>query len=722
MKNLVYFFLLFSIVVFPQNYNYGIDEAQKNTTPAKPTGINNQLEEIEYFKAYLLPIAQKANLQKALDTYGAVRLEKGDYSGVRVVMHSNQRLYGHPSISSVSNVTIASGSSNVVIQNLKPAPNQGLTVTFQSGGVISNCIIKTMKYCDIQATNVTLEKNTFIDIIGAIRFDCSVSGYFRNNKIIKHQAQGTSNMIVMKGNSATPSYGNVNIHSNYLSSTGVTTDLSNLQTSTFIGIDCETYGGITKELFYAKNIGKMNLATIQGGMMYDSGFGYYNIDATNFKSTANFGNSNTPSTIAPQTNYFNTFAYSQPNRSTGTVTGFDLHSDISNHSLYYNNVEQLNTILDANEITKLRDFILDTQYTPWSRPNWETLPDPLGANWKLNRVGKTDQAAYIQNLINTNGIAELPEGTFYIGSTLNIPVDSEHGIIGQGTGKTIIVGLTDDFPLITINTGSFGNLTLSNLTLQGGSVGLYTNKPDLLWAYQNLNFLVFRDQIYGIQLHQIFGFDNNFLDNVSFVNCNIGVFQDPLIPYVNGVLEGCSYIDKTLFYKSQFINSSTALSMIGTRANNMDAWVDCKFDGGSQALNGGGDSTIFANCDFTNYTGSNVIKTNGFSAFSCNFYNNSVTTATLSSVRNDFEGCNFLDNSDLFAPDINNSIVCNIINSTVVGNVLANSNRPNSALFVNSKLLSNPTLSKLLVNVKDNVPTIVIDETPNPYPQLLVTQ
>jgi hypothetical protein len=61
--------------------------------------------------------------------------------------------------------------------------------------------------------------------------------------------------------------------------------------------------------------------------------------------------------------------------------------------------------------------------------------------------------AYIQNLINTNGIAELPEGVFYISSTLLLPIDSSptaiYGIQGKGTGKTVICGLTDNFPLIS---------------------------------------------------------------------------------------------------------------------------------------------------------------------------------------------------------------------------------------------------------------------------------
>jgi hypothetical protein len=61
--------------------------------------------------------------------------------------------------------------------------------------------------------NAQLENNTIINS-GVINFNCSVSGYFRNNKIIKHQAQSVSNQLVMKGNSTTPSYGNVSLYTN----------------------------------------------------------------------------------------------------------------------------------------------------------------------------------------------------------------------------------------------------------------------------------------------------------------------------------------------------------------------------------------------------------------------------------------------------------------------------------------------------------------------------
>jgi hypothetical protein len=64
--------------------------------------------------------------------------------------------------------------------------------------------------------------------------------YFRNNKIIKHQAQTNVLNLVMKGNSTTPSYGNVHLWSNFNPSWRPT-DLDNLQSATFVGIDAEAW-------------------------------------------------------------------------------------------------------------------------------------------------------------------------------------------------------------------------------------------------------------------------------------------------------------------------------------------------------------------------------------------------------------------------------------------------------------------------------------------------
>ena len=725
MKNLIYFFLFFSTVVFSQNYNYAIEEPQKQTLPVLPV-VNNQLEEIEYFKAYLLPITKKATLQSALDTYGSVRLEKGDYSGVDITMKSNQRLYGHATLTKLSNITIAAGSSNVYLENLLP---EGKEVIFQTGGVISNCTLKTIKWATIKATNAMVENNSFINIMSAIHFDCSASGYFRNNKIIKHQVHGTSNQLVMKGNSTTPSYGNVHLHSNFLTPAGDATDINNLQTTTFVGLDSEAWnfsGTGTKPMLSMQNMGNVKITDFGGGNGYSTvQTPAFDIDANNLfflnKYIQSEGISGF-SKVAAKTNVLYYLGeHDNYIRGSGTVTGFDLKSHFRGIGLdkevTLNGVVQTSTISNPTTITSA---ILGSQYTPWTRPTWETLPNPLGENWAANRVGKTDSTSYIQNLINTKGIAELPEGVFYISSTLSMTVDGTKGIVGAGTGKTVLVGLTDSFPLITLIESATGdnNFVLSNLTLQGGSVGVYAPDAIDMIAFTNLKYVVFRNQNYGVHLYRIFGLDNCFFDNVSFVDCKIGFFQDPHPIYT---FENAGYVDKVVFYNGQYLNCGTAVSMIATRADNLNAWINCKFDNNQSALTlSGHNFAIAANCDFANNTGNYTIS-GELSLYNCKFQGNTPTKATFMSKLVFIEGCNFLDSAKMFPEEIHYLSSYYILNSTITGNV----NKTygiNQAVYVNSNLLANPTLSKLLVNVKDNIPTVLINATPKPYPQLLVTQ
>lgn len=728
MKHLIYL-LFFSTAVFSQNYQYAIEEAS-TTTPEPPAGVNNQLEEIEYFNAYLLPLTQKATIQSALDKYGAVRLEKGDYSGVNIVMKSNQKLFGHSSLNKVSNITIAAGSTGVVLQYLLPADQ---TITLQSGGVISNCTLKSIKWATLVGTNVMLENSSFINFIGPIRLDCSQSGYIRNNKIIKHQSQGGSNMLVLKGNSSTPSYGNVSLHTNFLTPHGDTTDLVGLSSLTFVGLDAEGWnltGEGTKAMISASNIGNVKITNFNGANSYSAvKTPSFDIDAANVFFLEKSMNVPTD-VLSVRANMFVVNGGGTYIRKPGTVTGFDLLGNLNaSNTIRYNGVDQTSTMTNTAVISNISNTILGTKYTPWSRPAWETLPNPLGTNWKADRANKPDQTSYIQNLINTKGVAELPEGVFYIGSTLKLPIDSNHGIVGKGTGKTVIVGLTDTFPLISLTGGQDANFILAYLTLQGGSVGVYASQDfgTQHMSYQNIKFVIFRNQNYGLQLRRIRGFDNNFLENLGFVDCNIGFFQDPLTPYANDI-DTSSFVDKTMFYKNQFINCGTAVSMLATRADNLDAWVDCKFDGGKTAFAlSAQNAPLAANCDFTNYTGANIITSNIFSIYNSNIYNNRVTSSTINAISTNIEGCKISDNIPLFSGVLYNPLNNQIVNSTITGNVVTSIplNKGyglESAIYVNSTFLSNQSLSKLLVNVKSGVPTVIINTTSNSYPQLLVTQ
>ena len=736
MKHLIYF-LLFSSVVFSQNYQYSLDEGKTPPPIVLPTGVNNQLEEIEYFKAYLLPLSQKANLQQALNTYGSVRLEYGDYySTTPITINNNQKLYGHPTLTRVPRIIVAAGSSNVVLENLYPVDE---SITIGAGAPITNCTFKSIKWATLLGTNVMFENNTIINFEGSISIDCSTSGYFRNNKIIRQQSGGT-NALVLKGNNATPSYGNVHLWANYLTPHGNTTDINNLQSGTFVGLDAEGWNlkalG-TKPMLSITNSGTIKIADLGGANAYSElktpAFAIQANDIFMFNREANGGGGETISPNANMIAIGGKYTYS---RTAGTVTGFDIKAQVQdagyNDDIAYNNTLVTTAITNTVNKNAIVSSILGTQYTPWARPTWETLPDPLGVNWRTERVGKPDSRAYIQNLIDTNSLAELAEGVYYIGSTLLLPLKTNDqktsGIVGKGTGKTVICGLTDDFPLVSLQGGAFSHFILAYLSLQGGNAGIYASQ-DYGWqymAYQHMKYVVFREQTYGIHLKQIGGMDNNFFDNVSFVNCTKGFFQDPLSPWA-GDINTSSYIDKTVFYKGQYINCGVGASLAASRANNLNAWIDCKFDGGNTALNTTGNNfPLIANCDITNFNGDYVIESGIQSIYNTNFYNNNPAICMIKAGGTYIEGCNFLDSARMFVPIPNNNTNHRIANSTITGDVRViptdRANKTPFAVYINSSLLANPTLSKMLVNVNGSITNIVIDSTPKPYPQFLVTQ
>ena len=106
----------------------------------------------------------------------------------------------------------------------------------------------------------------------------------------------------------------------------------------------------------------------------------------------------------------------------------------------------------------------------------------------------------------------------------------------------------------------------------------------------------------------------------------------------------------------------------------------------------------------------------------CLFYNNNVILSTFNTVGTIIEGCNFLDTIKMFTQFTSNDSNNYICNSLVTGTVVRTGGAFARGTYVNSTLLANPERSKLLVNENNGSPQVIIDETPTPYPQLLVMQ
>jgi hypothetical protein len=470
-----------------------------------------------------------------------------------------------------------------------------------------------------------------------------------------------------------------------------------------------------------KNMGDVIIASISGGNNTTTPTPVFDITSDNlmisrkYITSAKAGNS----TLRANTNMFILDSNSEGYTIDNATTGFDFKGRFNSQNIALNGVNLTSAITDTPTITKLTNTILGTQKTPWIRPTFEPIPNPTGSNWATDRSGKTDQKAYIQNLINTNGIAELGEGTYYIGSTLTILTNQ--GIIGKGTGKTSIVGLRDDFPLITAeNPTAEVKFYLSNLTLQGGSSGLRIhplNGSHISVSACIFKYVVFRNQNYGIHLDKFYGFDNNFIEHVSFVDTNFGVYQEVDPTYAGGgETPTMMFMDKTVFYKCQWINNKKALSLLGYRASNLNAWIDCNFDNNDIVADMKNyNSPLFANCNFTGTKGDHIVGGESAAEFYSCLFERNLTSATFSLYGAYLEGCTVLDNANLFKTY---SATGYLTNSVITGNI----GTLTSGMIVNSSMLAAPTFNKLLVNIVSAKPTVIINAAPNPYPQLLVKQ
>jgi hypothetical protein len=717
MKYLIYTLLLFSTVVFSQNYYYA---GQENSATSDMKTSFNQWEETVYFNAYLLPLSRKAELQTALDTYGSVRLEEGDYrdGGLQsITLRSNMKLFGDHTYNVVPEINIAAGSENVMVASVK----LWYGLNFLSGDPIKNCIVSHVSGGDISATNASVELSIFFDIIGTnLLIDNSSSGYFRNNYLIKHWITSVSPQLFLKGNDITPSYNNIWVWLNLLTAHGDTTDIDNFGNIHMLGLDAEAWNyenlGTGKALLYMRNMTGVRLAGLTGNGYAANSSAVFDIESDHLtlldkKITTSTGPA---SVTTAKTLTLNSDA------SPYTVNGGsdDTRGYFNDNLLTYNGTNQTSTITDPIVASNIKNSLLGPQKQPWPRPIFPEIANPTGINWQSERVGKPSSRAYIQGLIDTNGIANLPEGIYYIDAPLLVNLGE--GIIGAGTGKTVIVGLTDDFNLINVRGAGIGAFTFNYLTLQGGDKGVHITSDGFDVWFQpnaiNFKFVVLRNQAtYGIEVAQLYGMDNCMFQQVHFFNIPVGFKQTPDPNFGGFETNHMTYIDKTVFYKCQAINCGTGFSMKTSRADNLDAWVNCNFDGNTNSSIDftNHNAPMVVNCDFKNSTGENIINSAyTIGLYSCNFSNNN-TAAILNGNLATIEGCNFLDDAPLFGT-IDTAF---IIDSVVTGSI----SNLSEGMLINSTLLANPSLNKLLINVNSGVPTVILDDVSNPYPQLLIT-
>jgi hypothetical protein len=701
--------------------------------------------------AYPLPVSRKAELQSALDTHDAVVLDPGaDYAtgGVAELrIRSGHRLFGYLQ-SRVPRMVVEPGTTDAVVSGVTPVtpavpgdPNpHGTTLTFPASDSVTrgNCFMRlgTPLSFILSANGASLEDNLFLGNTGLIQIDNSGGGYARNNRFIRFTSgQSSQPVISVKGDPSRRSTGNVWLWLNLLTPHGDSLYLDNQQEATVVGVDAEGWNLFdlsTKALFTTGPMGLFRLLGVVAGDNFPA-------PRTGVLDTA-----------ADEVQVVNVITAENGNptvtwRSRNSRSGFIAHdTDLTNVTLdqatnalrfaafiplaaaeaTINGQSVASSSPTSTQQDALRAMFVNpaTTGTPWERPSFGPISDPAGPNWSANRSSQPDSRAYIQNLVDTQQVARLDPGVYYVSGPIR--VGPNRGIVGAGESRTAIIAMNSGVDIIEADGPTSGPainepVLLADLTLQGGRNGIYHGYDRGSWIRWNgayLSHLTLRDMDdSGIFLDRCFGWDNIFVDHLTFANNRTGFKQTALTVEGRG---GC-YMDKVVFFHVQFVGNGRAVDIHPYRQNTSDAWINALFrDNGTLGEWGASGNTMFANSDFINNGGSPLIQTFDWSYYcvSCYFYAGERGQGALLGNAGTCEGCTFERGSSTSATIAPPGARVHLLNSRSVDVPLG---RLANGLLVNTALPWEPSLGQQLVLVKGETGRAILTGPPAPSPRFL---
>jgi hypothetical protein len=622
--------------------------------------------------AYYLPETEALQLQKTLDKYNVISLKpNGDYRrSLSIKLKSNQAIFGLAA-TKLPNITITPGTQNVIISDIESG-----NITFPTSDLITskNCFNRIR--ASIEINNTKLENNLFTDIQGGIvNINNSKSGYIRNNRFIKTMTHTASPALTILGNQKDSSYGNHFVWTNILGPVGDSVVIDNQKDITFTGLDVESWSWVSvlpqnlvshfKDVVVrypaAINVFNTDYLSIfmsHGGNLRIPDARYFNLDAKNIFLQGSFVKQQTRPGLFLGKKVEHLLAVNT------TEIGAQIHTpNTILTELFKENKPEVtnNFILSPNGTVPIKeipyvDNILQHEssvFQNWKKPVFSTLPNPAGSNWAQNLSLKPDDTAYIQALIDKNNIAVLGPRAYYI--TRPLELKTGQGIQGAGTDKTVIIAKNKGIDIIVgasqVNTDINDQLkstwfVLTDLTLQGGKSGIHHSPTGSGKSAQYhrsiLSHVTFRNMSdSAIFLESIYGWDNNFLDNINFIDCATGIKQRPDPLYTGGDKPGTTYMDKNVCYRCRFENNSVAIDMPGKRGNGLNAFINNQFINNKKIIMAFNPiSNFFANSIFIDNAGNPSIETN----YSLGFVHSEFTSKVAGSLfrRNTLcSGCKF---------------------------------------------------------------------------------
>jgi hypothetical protein len=778
------------------NYVSTNNTCERKVVVQPPTEDNTKLSIPA--NAVLVPYSMRATLQAELDKHKIIRLEVGNYaypnanSGSQhtwgqkypnLKITSGQQIYGLPGTSTTPMI-IEPGSTGIFIRGIGAE-----RIIFPASNLVTKGnTFQKLRYTGLSCAGCTLEDNAFFDLSWTgFDFDFTSGGYMRNNRFTRTLMQGGKLQMKIWGHPSRTSYGNVFLFVNFLTPENAT-DIRNLDDFTIIGFDAESYSP-GYAFIRTQEMGSLRLLGAEGGNAYNPNPNGEVVDAS--------VNSGVLDTNADEVVYLDvhTSAFGKPHiilREKNKMF-FDINS--SQNWLFkdlapsatrfriYPNLESFHTpsldkILLVNnapvkqELSQaqkdlipkfLYDDVSGEKQIPWPKPVFQTVPDPLGSNWRQVAASCVDVSDQLQKRLDAEIIMKLDPGTYCLSKPLKIQING--GIIGSGMHKTVLLAKNQNTDILAPgNWGKsfFGPLTLIDITLQGGRSGLRVDDTYLaeggggLLNGVNFGYVTFREfSSAALYFTGIFGVDNNFFDNLYFVNNKYGFYtiskQLPDSATQNERVSVSTYVDKVVFHQNQFINNEIGIKVGGFRANNLILFSECLFkDNTTYASEISNASRLtYTSSEFINNAGSPSLYGNA-SVYILNshFVGGPLSKTMIGGDRHNWqivEGSTFERGSaDINARVFTDGLVmpCNgchptsrLINAPGFVGFYNNAvidipmGGPVEYVGMNSSMPLNPELNKKLVVITGKTKsggiskTIVYDsDVPNPSPRILTTR
>lgn len=536
------------------------------------------------------------NLGDELAAHGGIaRLQPGaSYSG-DFTAHDGWQLFGLPSNNlNGMNITIAAGAKHGVLSGITSAK-----VTFQPGAEISGWLLTRFSGVDVMLVGAQVNACEFAHMnYSGVVVDTRAGGYVRNCRFMfAKQQSGNDPMMVWQGDAARNSYGNVLIGRTFQSYGGGGAVLSGLGDLAFLGFDAED-GNLP--VVAATNCGPIRIFAANGGSNRAGTTGF-NVGCDELHIFGGYLNVQDTGVVMAGVK-----------KLLMTNINLTIGGDGQGARFLFGTASQMSAADQASLIAMLAPARVTV---PWERPILPAIPDPLGANWNVFPVGYHDSTALLQAAVDSNN-GMLPPGTYYCDGT--VVLQNGEGGFGAGDGKTIIVA-TRGQRLFTPafgggQTADTGTCHLTDMTIYGGSSQIDFNdvgdQPTNCW----ISHITFRNaSVAGINVDKNYGMDNNFFDHLNFVACATAVKQTPDPNYQGGETSTMAYIDKTMYWRSQFLANGRAFDMQAKRQNNLDSFVSCLFrDNDSLGIASGAAAFMLVHCDAINNGGNPSVSNAGF--------------------------------------------------------------------------------------------------------------